>query len=57
MHSIPTLIHAQQYEEFFIKCREIWNRIIELIDIDNPCNFVEYYFDENGDDTEDEILF
>ena len=44
-------------EEFFIKCRAIWNRIIELIDIDSPYNFVEYYFDENGDDAEDEILF
>ena len=44
-------------EEFFIKCRAIWNRIIELIDIGSPCNFVEYYFDENGDDAEDEILF
>ena len=33
-----------------MKCREIWNKIIELMDIDNPSNFVDYYFDENGDD-------
>ena len=45
-------------EEFFIKCREICNKIIELIyiDIDNPHNFVEYYFDENGDDTENGFI-
>ena len=27
-------------EEFFIKCRAIWNRIIALIDIDSPCNLL-----------------
>ena len=41
---------------FFIKCREIWNKIIELMDIDNPSNFVEHHFDENGDDAEDEFI-
>ena len=41
---------------FFIKCREMWNKIIELMDTDNPSNFVEYYFDENGDDAEDEFI-
>ena len=40
----------------FIKCREIWNKIIELMDIDNPSNFVDYYFDENGDDAEGEFI-
>ena len=40
----------------FIKCREIWNKIIELMDIDNASNFVEHYFDENGDDAEDEFI-
>ena len=34
-------------KEFFIKCREIWNRIIELMDIDNPNNFV--IIDDYGD--------
>ena len=43
-------------KKFFIKCREIWNKIIELMDIDNPSNFVEHYFDENGDDAEDEFI-
>ena len=37
-------------ENLFLKCREIWNKTIELMDIDNPSNFVDYYFDENGDD-------
>ena len=32
-------------ENFFIKCREIRNKIIELMDIDNPCSF-----DENEDE-------
>ena len=41
---------------FFLKRREIWNKIIELMDMDNPSNFAEYYFDENGDDAEDEFV-
>ena len=28
-------------ENFFVKCRELWNKIIELMDIDNPDDFVE----------------
>ena len=28
-------------KEFFRKCREIWNKITELIGIDNPTDFVE----------------
>ena len=28
-------------KEFFIKCIAIWNKIIELIDINNPIDFVE----------------
>ena len=43
-------------KNFFIKCREIWNKIIELIDIDNSRKFAEYYFDGNGDDTEDKFV-
>ena len=43
-------------KNFFIKCREIWNKIIELMDIDTPSNFVDYYFDENRDDAEDEFI-
>ena len=31
-------------------------KIIELMDIDNPSNFVDYYFDENGDDVEGEFI-
>ena len=28
-------------KEFFRKCREIWNKIIELIGINNPIDFLE----------------
>ena len=35
-------------KEFFIKCREIWNKIIELMDIDNPNDFV--IIDDYGDE-------
>ena len=28
-------------KEFFRKCREIWNKIIELIGINNPIDFVD----------------
>ena len=28
-------------KELFRKCREIWNKITELIGIDNPTDFVE----------------
>ena len=27
-------------KELFIKCRELWNKIIEIMDIDNPNDFV-----------------
>ena len=33
--------------EFFIKCREIWNKITELIGIDDPTNFIETTLDDN----------
>ena len=33
-------------KEFFIKCIAIWNKIIELIDINNPIDFVQ----ADGDD-------
>ena len=35
-------------KEFFIKCREIRNKIIELMDIDNPNDFV--IIDDYGDE-------
>ena len=37
-------------KEFFIKCREIWNKIIELIGISNPTDFVE------ADDDDDKLF-
>ena len=41
---------------FFIKCKEIWNKIMELIGINDPDDFAQYYFYENGDDAEDEFI-
>ena len=37
-------------KEFFRKCREIWNKIIELIGINNPTDFVD------ADDDADEFI-
>ena len=35
-------------KEFFRKCIEIWNKIIELIGINNPIDFVEADYDVYG---------
>ena len=37
-------------KEFFRKCREIWNKIIELIGINNLVDFVETTLDDNTDE-------
>ena len=37
-------------KEFFRKCREIWNKIIELIGINNPGDFVETALDDDADE-------
>ena len=37
-------------KEFFRKCREIWNKIIELIGINNPIDFVK------TDDVDNEFI-
>ena len=42
------VILERNEKEFFIKYREIWNKIIELMDIDNPKNFV--IIDDYGDE-------
>ena len=34
-------------KELFRKCREIWNKITELIGIDDPTNFIETTLDDN----------
>ena len=44
-------IHSDD-KELFRKCREIWNKITELIGIDDPADFVETTLD----DYEDEFL-
>ena len=40
-------IHSDD-KELFKKCREIWNKIIELRGVNNPGDFVETTLD-NGD--------
>ena len=37
-------------KEFFRKCREIWNKITELIGINNPTYFVETTLDDDEDE-------
>ena len=37
-------------KELFRKCREIWNKITELIGIDDPTDFVETTLDDNEDE-------
>ena len=44
-----TFIHNDD-KEFFRKCREIWNKIIELIGINNSSDFVK------ADDDDDEFI-
>ena len=41
-----TFIHNDD-KEFFRKCREIWNKNIELIGINNPMDFVNFDDDAN----------
>ena len=36
--------------EFFRKCKKIWNKIIELIDINNPTDFIWTTLDDNADE-------
>ena len=51
-------IHSDD-EELFRKFREIWDKITELIDINNPTDFVEttlYDDDDDDDDDEDEFI-
>ena len=37
-------------KEFFGKCRKIWKKIIELIGINNPVDFVETTLDDSADE-------
>ena len=37
-------------KEFSRKCREIWDKIIELIGINNPRDFVETTLDDEADE-------
>ena len=37
-------------KEFFGKCRKIWKKIIELIGINNPVDFVETTLDDDTDE-------
>ena len=43
-----TLVSIDSDDKYlFKKCREIWNKITELIGIDDPTDFVETTFDNN----------
>ena len=42
-------IHSDD-KELFRKCREIWNKINELIGINNPRDFVETTLDDDEDE-------
>ena len=42
-------------EEFFKKCREIWNKIIELIGTDGP-PFIRDFVETTLDGNEDEYI-
>ena len=43
-------------EEFFQKFREIWNKIIELIKINNAPNFIQTNLDDNSEFNEANVL-
>ena len=46
-----TLVSIDSDDKYlFKKCREIWNKITELIGIDDPTDFVETTFDNNEDE-------
>ena len=47
LHNGVMFIHYDD-KEFFRKCREIWNKIIELIGINNPEDFVETTLDDDA---------
>ena len=42
-------------KEYFRKCREISNKINELIGINNPADFVEINLYDDDDDDDDEF--
>ena len=44
-------------KEFFRKCREIWDKIIELIGINDPTDFAEITLDDDDDDDDDKDKF
>ena len=46
-----TLVSIDSDDKYlFKKCREIWNKITELIGIDDPTDFVETTLDDNEDE-------
>ena len=51
LRSDITLVPIESNDEkFFRKCREIWNKITELISINNPRDFVETDLDYDDDE-------
>ena len=50
LDNITTMpIHSND-KELFRKCREIWNKINELIGINDPIDFVETTLDDDADE-------
>ena len=49
LHNGVMFIHYDD-KEFFRKCGEIWNKIIELIGINNPEDFVETTLDDDAEE-------
>ena len=47
---ITLVLIESNEEEFFRKCREIWDTITELTDIDDPIDFAETYLDNDEDE-------
>ena len=45
-NSITSMSIQSNDKELFKKCREIWNKIIELIGINNAKDFVKYTIDD-----------
>ena len=49
MQTKRLFIHSDD-KELFRKCREIWDKIIELTGINNPTDFVETTLDDDADE-------
>ena len=51
-----TIYIEKSYDGFFETMKEIWNKITELLNINNADNFLKYTFDDNGKYIEADVL-